>query len=87
LELKSKFNQARQLETKGDGNTSYFHDYLPFILVRLVVVFVPCCWDRSVSDSGVSGGEEISLPSLLFLASNNLSTVMIGILWLFEGME
>lgn len=29
----------------------------PFILVPPAVVFVPCCWDKSVSDKGVSGGE------------------------------
>jgi len=61
---------------------------VPFIILVLLV-FAACCWDKSVSDKGVSvsGGEEISLPSLLFLTSNNLFTVMIGILWLFEGME
>ena len=73
---------------KCDGNSSSVSNYLPFIILVLLV-FAACCWDKSVSDKGVSvsGGEEISLPSLLFLTSNNLFTVMIGILWLFEGME
>jgi hypothetical protein len=60
--------------------------YLPFILV-LLVVFAAWWWDKSASDNGVSVGEEMSLPSLLCLHSNNLFTVMMGILWLFEGME
>jgi len=71
---------------KCDGNSSSVSNYLPFIILVLLV-FAACCWDKSVSDKGVSGGEEISLPSLLFLTSNNLFTVMMGILWLFEGME
>jgi hypothetical protein len=83
---KKELKQVRDLEMKCDGNSSSVSNYLPFIILVLLV-FAACCWDKSVSDKGVSGGEEISLPSLLFLTSNNLFTVMMGILWLFEGME
>ena len=44
------------------------------------------CW-LVEENNGVSGGEEISLLSLLLLASSNLLTVMRGVLWLFEGIE
>jgi hypothetical protein len=52
-----------------------------------VVVFVVGWRDKSANDNGVSGGEETSLLSLLFLASSNLLTVMRGVPLLFDGME